>query len=196
MREVSSESGPPEFGRETLPSFDRGNDLRLRRPSFGQLTGLPPIPGLELGAFYGLTLPKYNEFMDVAGDRTNEKFDLVPRMSYSVSGAFAREVFGVPWLNRLDWSWTDEVPHQQGTLKYFREQGFDIEPLVTQPPTGILNARSAWTFGNGLVVGLFGRNLIDERTFRPTALGGGPDFVNKIISNAGRELGVDLTYRF
>lgn len=161
-----------------------------------ELTALPPISGLELGAFYGLTLPKYDEFTDSTGDRKGEKFDEVPKMSYSLSGAYTREVFGMPWLNRLDWSWKDEVPHDQGGLKYFRDQGFDVEPLVTQPPTGILNVRSALTFGNGVELGAFGRNLLEGRTFRALVLGGGPDFVNKIPSNPGRELGGDLTYRF
>lgn len=161
-----------------------------------ELTALPPIPGLDLGASLGLILPKYNEFADASGDRSHERFDDVPTMTYSLSGAYTREVLSVPWLNRLDWSWRNEVPHAQGNIKYFRDQGFDIEPLVTEPAVGILNARSALTFGNGIEGGVFGKNLMDERRFHAIAFGGGPDFATKYIWDPGRELGFDLTVRF
>ncbi len=161
-----------------------------------ELTALPPIEGVQLGASFGLVLPKYNEFRDVTGDRTNEKFQAVPEKTYSLSVAYASEVFGMPWLNALDWSWTDEIPFQPGELRYFRGQGFDLEPLVNQPALGKLSARSALTFANGVEVGLWGRNLTDERTFATLVLGGGPDFVTRLATNPGRELGGDVTVRF
>ncbi len=157
---------------------------------------LPPIPGVDLGASLGITLPKYNKFTDATGDRSHEKFDYVATLSYSLSGGYTREVFGMPWLNRLDWSWQNGIPFSQGNLKYYRDQGFDIEPLVTVPPTGILNARSALTFGQGLEFGLFGKNLTDERRFNALAFSGGPDFVTKFTWDPGRQLGLDIVYRF
>ena len=114
----------------------------------------------------------------------------------SLSASYARQVLGVSWLNRMDWSWKSEIPDSQGSLQYFRNQGIDIEPLVTQPATGILNARSMMTFANGVELGAFGRNLSDERLFAGLAVGGGPDFVSKFFPGPGRELGLDLTYRF
>ena len=161
-----------------------------------ELTALPPIPGLDLGASLGITLPKFTKFVDASGDRSREKFDDVPELFYALSGGYTREVFGMPWLNHLDWSWNDKVPHSQGNIKYFRDQGIDIEPLVTEPATGILNARSALTFGHGLEFGLFGKNLTDERRFHALAFSGGPDFVSKFIWDPGREFGGDVTYRF
>jgi len=53
-----------------------------------------------------------------------------------LSAAYTRPVFGLPWLNRLDWSWKSETPYGQGELRYFRKQGFDLEHLVNQPATG------------------------------------------------------------
>lgn len=161
-----------------------------------ELTAVPPISGLELGASLGITLPKYNEFVDADGDRSNEKFDDVPKTTYSLSGAYTREILGTPWLNRLDWSWRDETPRGQGELRSFRAQGFDLESLFTEPAVGILNARSALTFANGLKLGVFGKNLTDERTSITLPLGGGPDFVSRLVNNAGRELGLDVAYRF
>ena len=106
--------------------------------------------------------PRYDEFEDAAGDRSDEKFILVPKLSYALSGAYTRAILGVPWLNRVDWSWKSETPYQQGELRYFRAQGVELEPLVNQPPTGNLNVRSALSFDFGLEVGFFGKNLTDE----------------------------------
>ncbi len=161
-----------------------------------ELSALPPISGLDFGASLGITLPKYNKFIDATGDRTDEKFDEVAKTDYSLSAAYMRELLGVMWLNRLDWAWKDEIPLGQGGLKYFRGQGIDLEPRVTLPATGILNARTALTFGNGMELGLFGKNLTDERRFYALVLGGGPDFAQKFIWDPGREYGLDLTVRF
>jgi len=161
-----------------------------------ELSALPPVSGVELGGSVGVTLPRYLEFRDAGGDRSNEKFILVPKLSYALSGAYTREVFGVPWLNRVDWSWRSETPYAQGEMRYFRSQGFDLEHLVNQPPTGNLNFRSALSFARGFEVGFFGKNLTDERTFGTIVLGGGPDFVTRLYNNAPRELGGDVTVRF
>ncbi len=162
-----------------------------------ELSWLPPVDGLQLEAFFGLTLPEYREFTDASGDRSNERFDFVAERSYSVSGAYTRDIFGASWLGRVDYSWKDDVPTSQGpNITYFRNQGVEIEPAATQPPTGILNVRSALTFPVGIEAGLWGRNLTDERTFTALVLGGGIDFAARINNNAPREFGGDLTVRF
>jgi iron complex outermembrane receptor protein len=161
-----------------------------------EVAALPPVEGVELGGSVGVTLPRYDEFRDAGGDRSNEKFILVPKLSYALSAAYTREVFGVPWLNRADWSWKSETPYGQGEMRYFRNQGFDLEPVVNQPPTGNLNVRSALTFADRFEVGFYGKNLTDERTFATIVLGGGPDFVTRLYNNPPREFGGDVTYRF
>ncbi|MGH7819928.1 MAG: TonB-dependent receptor domain-containing protein, partial [Candidatus Binatia bacterium] len=161
-----------------------------------ELAALPPIDGLELGGALGLTFPRYDEFRDAAGDRSNEKFISVPKITYSLSAAYTREVLAVPWLNRFDWSWKSETPYGQGELRYFRRQGFDLEHLVNLPPTGALNFRSALTLPKGFEVGFYGKNLTDERTYSTIVLGGGPDFITRLYNNAPREFGGDVTYRF
>ena len=161
-----------------------------------EIEAFPPVDGLQLGGAMGLTLPEYTEFRDSSGDRSKEKFTFVPRLSYSLSGAYTRDVLGVRWLNRLDWSWKSEIPYGQGELRYFRDQGFELESLVNQPSTGNLNVRTAVTFGDRLEVGVFAKNLTDERTFGTIVVGGGPDFIARLYNNAPREFGADVTYRF
>ncbi len=162
-----------------------------------ELTALPPIEGLELGASFGIVKPRYDEFVDASGqDRSDEKFDDVPEMTYGLSGAYTRDFFDVPWLNRADWAWQDDVPTTRGSNNYFRSQGVDIEPLATMPSGGVLNVRSAVTFANGLELAFVGRNLTDKLRFASIPLGGGPDFVARLINAPGREFGGELRYRF
>jgi len=161
-----------------------------------ELSALPPLDGLEFGGSLGVTFPRYDEFTDAGGDRSNEEFINVPKLSYALSAAYTREVYDIPWLNRIDWAWKSETPYAQGELRYFRSQGFDLEHLLNQPPTGNLNFRSALTLPRGFEVGFFGKNLTDERTFGTIALGGGPDFITRLYNNPPREFGGDITYRF
>lgn len=135
--------------------------------------------------------------MDVTGDRTNEKFGDVAKTDYSLSGAYSREVLGVSWLNRLGWSWKSEIANSPGDVKYFRDQGFDVEEsLVNQPPAGILDARSGLSFVNGLDIGVFGKNLTDERRFAALAFSRGLDAISRFYYGSPRELGLDVKYRF
>ena len=160
-----------------------------------ELTALPPLEGLQLGGSIGITKPRYNEFSDVTGERSGERFDDVPELQYMLSGTYLREVIGLPWTNRLDWHWRSETPYQEGELRYFRNQGFDLEPLTKLPPRSILNLRSSIEW-RGFEVAFWARDLLEDRIYGPLALGGGPDFVTRIYNTPGRELGVDATYRF
>ena len=153
--------------------------------------------GLVLGGSFGLTLPEYKEFIDGTGrDRSDEKFDLIPEKTFSLSAAYTMELFGVTWLNRVDYAWQDEIPDQQGALEYFRERGFDAEPFVTVPANDFLNVRSAITLVNRVEIGAFGRNLTDSLQRSSLALGQGPDFISTIANNPGRHWGVDVRIEF
>ncbi len=162
-----------------------------------ELTALPPLAGLELGASLGIVKPKYDEFVDAGGqDRSDEKFDDVPEMTYGLSAAYTRDVLDVPWLNRVDWAWQDDVPTTRGSNNYYRSQGVDIEPLATMPAGGVLNVRSAVSFGGGLELAFFGRNLTEKLRFASIPLGQGPDFVSRLVNAPGREFGGEVRYRF
>ncbi|MFT4918752.1 MAG: iron complex outermembrane receptor protein, partial [Zhongshania aliphaticivorans] len=79
-----------------------------------ELTALP-TDRLELGASLGLLSAEYDEFNGFDGtDKSDEKFDDVPEMTYSVSATYTIE-FGAEytWMNRLDYSWADDIPSQQ-----------------------------------------------------------------------------------
>jgi len=162
-----------------------------------ELTTLPPIPGLELDGTFGLIKPHYDKFVDASGqDRSDEKFDDVPEMTYSLSGTYTRSFFDVPWTNRVDWAWQDDIPFTRGTGNYFRSQGVDIEPLVTMPSGGVLNLRSFVTLSIGVEVAFYARNLTDKVRFASIPVGQGPDFVTRLVNAPGREFGGEVKYRF
>jgi len=162
-----------------------------------ELTALP-TDRLELGASLGLLSAEYDEFNGFDGtDKSDEKFDDVPEMTYSVSATYTIE-FGADytWMNRLDYSWADDIPSQQGNLKYFKDRGYDAEPITTFPATGNLNARSNLSFPSGLDISIYGRNLTDEYRYTSIILGQGPDFISRIVSAPGRNYGVEVSYNF
>jgi|TARA_R110001583_G_scaffold187287_1_gene348492 iron complex outermembrane receptor protein len=162
-----------------------------------ELTALP-TDRLELGASLGLLSAEYDEFNGFDGtDKSDEKFDDVPEMTYSVSATYTIE-FGADymWMNRLDYSWADDIPSQQGNLKYFKDRGYDAEPITTFPATGNLNARSNLSFASGLDISIYGRNLTDEYRYTSIILGQGPDFISRIVSAPGRNYGVEVSYNF
>ncbi len=162
-----------------------------------ELTALP-TDRLELGASLGLLSAEYDEFLGFDGtDKSDEKFDDVPEMTYSLSATYTVEfVAGALWMSRLDYSWADDIPSQQGNLKYFRDRGYDPEPITTFPATGNLNARTSLSLPSGLELSLYGRNLTDEFRYTSVVLGQGPDFVSRIVSGPGRNYGVELSYEF
>ena len=162
-----------------------------------ELTALPPVDGLELGASFGWLDPEYDEFVDASGqDRSEEKFDDVPEMTYTLSASYTRALFEIPFFTRVDWGWQDDTYFTRGTGNYFASQGVDVEPLTTMPAGGVLNLRTAITIGERLELAFVGRNLTDRERFAFIPVGQGPDFVTKFVNAPGREFGGELRFRF
>jgi iron complex outermembrane receptor protein len=156
-----------------------------------------PLRGLVLGATFGLTLPRYDKFVDSTGrDRSHEKFDFIPEKTLSLSAAYTMDVFGAEWMNRVDYAWQAQLPDQQGAIPYFRDRGFDPTPYVTVPANDWLNVRSAVRIADRLELGVFGRNLTDSLQRSSLALGQGPDFISTIANNPGRQWGADVRFEF
>jgi len=162
-----------------------------------ELTALP-FDSLEFGASLGLIDARYDKFIDPGDgrDRTDEKFDEVPDMTYNLSATHTSAIFGSEWINRVDYAWQDEVPSQQGAADYFRSQGHDTRELQTRPAQGYLNARSGLALDNGLEIAVYGKNLTDRQQYSTLPLGNGPDFITRFYTGSPREFGLQLKYRF
>ncbi|WP_299694003.1 TonB-dependent receptor [Hydrocarboniphaga sp.] len=162
-----------------------------------ELTALP-IDSLELTASLGITRPKYKRYVDAQGvDRSHEPFDLVPKMTYMLAGTHTAEFNGFKWRNSLDWSWQDKVISSSANIRSFAaEDQAAVEDALTQKAVGVLGARSSLDFDNGLGVSLWGKNLSDEHRYAAQLGFGAPVGIVVRYPEVGREVGMDVSYRF
>ena len=108
---------------------------------------------LTLRAGIGLTDAKYDEFVDVTGDRTDEEFD-VPEWTANFSGRYQRPVDWGQWAIQLDYQWIDEYVQWPTAINL---------NAVTQGSYGLVNARLSFNLrGLNADISLFGKNLTDE----------------------------------
>lgn len=99
-----------------------------------------PLEGLQLGATGALTRPKYLDYQDLSGDRRRERFELVPRHSFSLSATYTGDLGFGSLLLRTDYSWQDKM-----SLNAFNNpanaNNAAIIAATTAPASGVLNAR-------------------------------------------------------
>lgn len=156
-----------------------------------------PIPSLELGATIGVIRPRYERYVDFAGiDRADEEFAGIPQVQYTLTAVHTRALSQAEWRNSLNWSWQDKVYNAQANIRGFAPGEQDAaERALTQGTLGLLGARSALEFRNGLGLAIWGRNLTDEKV-----ASGGLGFNGLGIAvrfpQPDREVGVGASYRF
>jgi iron complex outermembrane receptor protein len=153
-----------------------------------------PVPGFTIGASGALTRPKYLEYSDLSGDRRQERFEGVARHQFGVNAALTHEFNFAQALLRVDYSWSDKIALQAYNTPADPDNSTIID-TTTDPAGGVLSARAALTFSQGLEVSVFGRNLANRRD-RVSAL-----YVPGLAYTSGiyrepRTYGVTATYRF
>lgn len=143
-----------------------------------------PLAGLELDAGIGAVFPKYLVFADATGDRTNEPFTRVSKITWSLGGTYKLPVAYGTYTLHADYG------HQ--SPKYFFPS-----VLTKQSAYGILNARAALELdGPGLELAIWGKNLtrtkynVDDLDFYN---GRG---LNPAFRGDPRTYGVTVAYRF
>ncbi|TDU30673.1 outer membrane receptor protein involved in Fe transport [Panacagrimonas perspica] len=156
-----------------------------------------PLPSLELGASLGIVRPRYERYVDFTGiDRSGEEFAGIPQAHYTLSVAHTRRLAHADWRNSLNWSWRDEVYNAQANIRGFAPNEQDAaERALTQPSLGLLGARSALEFRNGLGLAIWGRNLTDEE-YATGGLGFNGLGIAVRFPQPDRQVGVDVSYRF
>jgi iron complex outermembrane receptor protein len=145
-----------------------------------------PTTRLTLSGTLGLLDPKYGQFIDFTGDRSNEEWP-APKINYSLGARYVLPAsFGDVSAN-VDWRWTGRqnlVP--SGVLR----------SQLTQPAFGLLNARLSATIKSADTdIVLFGTNLLDQNYYTAgiafEALG-----FNQLYTGDPRVIGVQVTKRF
>lgn len=143
-----------------------------------------PVSGLELSGTIGVIDPKYVDFSDATGDRTNEPFTQVSNLTWSIAGTYSIPVSYGKYSVHADYG------HQ--SRKYF----FPNE-RSREPGYGLLNATIGLTLDNpALELSVWGRNLTKKK-YNSYIL----DFyaaagVTTGFPGQARTFGTSATYRF
>jgi iron complex outermembrane recepter protein len=144
--------------------------------------GKARIKGLELevtaSLFDGFTVqasgalidPKYVRYADLSGDRSFERFSGVFEKQFSIGAAYSREIGDSARLNfNVDYAWRDDVPLD--IYNYApNPNNAAIIAATTGPSLGLLNARASVQFMDRFEIGVFGRNITNERKFSQNQL--------------------------
>lgn len=144
-------------------------------------------PNLSFGANASYTNAKYDDFVDLIGDRSDETFG-VPDWIVSARVDYSADTQGGELHGQISYDWQSETVLAP-------EAQFDDQ--VTQGAYGLLNARIAIDFDQfDGTFALFARNLLDKSYFSGAiaidrALG-----FNAVVAGEPRRVGAELTFRF
>lgn len=143
-----------------------------------------PVDNLELSGNIGVTQPKYLDFVDATGDRSDEPFTQVSKFTWTVGGTYKIPAsFGIVSLH-ADYSYQ--------SAKYFFPN-----PTTRQPAYGLLNGRIGFDLeGLPVEISVWGRNLTKKRYYTDVmdfraAVGVSPAFPGE-----PRTYGMTVGYRF
>jgi len=110
-----------------------------------------PVPGLELTGAIGVIDPKYLEFTDATGDRTDEPFTQVANVTWSLGGTWTAPVGPGEFVAHADYTYQSR--------KFF----FPVQS-ARQPGYGLLNARISYRLDEPNVeISFWGRNLTEKK---------------------------------
>ncbi|MCK9541821.1 MAG: TonB-dependent receptor [Novosphingobium sp.] len=145
--------------------------------------------GLTLGANGAMIRPRYLEYVDpyTGADRRGERFEQVPRWTFSMNGSYEHEFDIGRIMLRADYSWQSATP----LSPYNDPADPDNDRIValTTARGGQMNARVAWeALDRSWEVALFGRNLFN----REDVVGG--QYLTPPLSSFGRLLREPVTY--
>lgn len=159
-------SVPPVFP-STVPGTATllGNAGKARfRGAEAEIT-VAPFEGFTVQFSGALVDPKYISYADLTGDRSFERFSGVFKEQFSIGVDYKAGLGGSTKLNlHADYSWRGEVPLD--TYNYApNPENAAIIAATTAPPLGLLNARATIEFNDMFEIGVFGRNITNERKY-------------------------------
>jgi iron complex outermembrane receptor protein len=139
--------------------------------------GKARIKGLELELtavlFEGFTVqasgalidPSYVTYADLSGDRSFERFSGVFEKQYALSADYTAPLGDSARINlHVDYAWRGDVPLD--IYNYTpNPQNAAIIAATTGPSLGLLGARASLEFMDRFEIGVFGRNITNQRKF-------------------------------
>jgi len=157
--------------------------------------------GFEVSATGALTKAKYLRYLEApspqnpTGDRRRERFDAVPKHTFSLAAMYRRNLDFGRLLLRADYSWQGKTPLNAWNNP-LDPNNAGIVAATTQPSGGAVNARAALAFSDDRYeVAVWGRNLANNRDIN-NALFVDPFGYVAVRHREPRTYGVTLTARF
>lgn len=152
---------PPSTVAGTATLLGNAGKVRIRGVE-AELTALL-FEGFTVQASGALVDPKYVRYADLSGDRSFERFSGVAKRQFSVGADYTTPVGGSSQASfHVDYSWRSKAPLDS----YFyapNPENAAIVAATTGPSLGLVNARASVEFLDRYEIGVFGRNLTNER---------------------------------
>lgn len=121
--------------------------------------------GFTLSASGSLIDPKYIKYSDLTGDRRFERFSGVFKQQFSLGADYSTELGSSARINlHADYAWRSKVPLD--TYNYApNPENAAIIAATTGPSLGLLGARASVEFLERFEIGVFARNITNEREY-------------------------------
>lgn len=148
---------------------------------------------LTVSATAAATSPEYDEYTDLSGDRSGERFSGVAESEWSMGFAYNRPLSIGEFNLRADYSWQDSY----ATMEYnnpLDARNAEIIAATTAPSAGVLNARASFSFSN-VELAVFGRNLGDDRSQISGLYVPGLEYISATYREP-RMVGISATFSF
>lgn len=190
---VSVPPVPPATVPGTATLLGNAGKVRIRGLE-AELTAVL-FEGFTVQASGALVDPKYIRYADLTGDRSFERFSGVFKKQYSLAADYTTALGSDARIKlHADYSWRSKVPLD--IYNYTPNPENDaIIAATTGPSLGLVGARAAVEFLDRFEIGVFVRNLTNEREFAQNQLVAPVGYISATY-NEPRTYGVTASFEF
>ncbi len=151
--------------------------------------------GFTVQASGALVDPKYVKYADLTGDRSFERFSGVFRQQFSLGADYTTAIGSNARINlHTDYAWRGKVPLDIYNYTPNPENAAIIA-ATNGPSLGLMNARASVEFLDRFEIGVFARNLTNERKFVQNQLVAPLGYISATY-NEPRTYGVTASVKF
>lgn len=151
--------------------------------------------GFTVQASGALVDPKYVRYSDLTGDRSFERFSGVFKKQYSLAADYTTPVGSRARVNlHVDYSWRSKVPLDIYNYAPNPDNNAIIA-ATTGPALGLLGARASVEFLDRFEIGVFARNITNEREYVQNQLVAPVGYISATY-NEPRTYGVTASVEF
>ncbi|MDB5715722.1 MAG: TonB-dependent receptor [Sphingomonadales bacterium] len=158
--------------------------------------------GFTVAGTAALSEPKYLSYSDASGDKRDEAFQQVPKVTFSVATDYEHELNFGKVRAHVDYAWQGKTPLYNYRTLLTGNAAADADTVaiaqaLTRKAGGEVNGRLGVTFmDDAFEVSIFGRNILNRRYNNTGLLFGSPLNVVSTQRNDPATYGVTATFKF